>query len=327
MDKETLSNYGWIVIAVLVLAVMIALATPFGTFIENGIKSTTQGLFDVEQKALGAASIIIPDQEFEGSNGGSAPSTPTKDPALNPDDGTTPQNGDTYEYGDYIYTYHLHKEMEYDIGWQVDLNTAVTDTNQTSYGAILESINGEPVTSMYGTFGFCKFLTDDGIPTIPSGVTNMSHTFSSCESLKDLSSLVIPSSVIYMQNTFQNCTALVTAPAIPNSVTEMWGVFNYCTSLVTAPDMSNATSVTTIARTFWGCTALVDLSDFSIPSSVTDMEDTFWGCTSLVTAPAIPDGVTKMYSTFYGCTALVGTIEIPIACQGQNIGYSNVIYK
>ena len=30
MDKETLSNYGWIVICVLVLAVMIALATPFG---------------------------------------------------------------------------------------------------------------------------------------------------------------------------------------------------------------------------------------------------------------------------------------------------------
>ena len=30
MDKETLSNYGWVVICVLVLVVMIALATPFG---------------------------------------------------------------------------------------------------------------------------------------------------------------------------------------------------------------------------------------------------------------------------------------------------------
>ena len=28
MDKETLSNYGWVVICVLVLVVMIALATP-----------------------------------------------------------------------------------------------------------------------------------------------------------------------------------------------------------------------------------------------------------------------------------------------------------
>ena len=41
MDKETLSNYGWIVILVLILAVMIALATPFGNFIAGAIKSTT----------------------------------------------------------------------------------------------------------------------------------------------------------------------------------------------------------------------------------------------------------------------------------------------
>ena len=43
MDKETLSNYGWIVICVLVLAVMIALATPFGNFIADGFKATFLG--------------------------------------------------------------------------------------------------------------------------------------------------------------------------------------------------------------------------------------------------------------------------------------------
>ena len=52
MDKQTLSNYGWVIITVLVLAVMIALATPFGTYISNGVKSTTQGLFDVEKNAI-----------------------------------------------------------------------------------------------------------------------------------------------------------------------------------------------------------------------------------------------------------------------------------
>ena len=43
MDKETLSNYGWIVVLILILAVMIALATPFGNFIAGAIKSTTAG--------------------------------------------------------------------------------------------------------------------------------------------------------------------------------------------------------------------------------------------------------------------------------------------
>ena len=52
MDKETLSNYGWVVICVLVLVVMIALATPFGKFIAQAVKNTTESLFSVSQKAL-----------------------------------------------------------------------------------------------------------------------------------------------------------------------------------------------------------------------------------------------------------------------------------
>ncbi len=64
MDKETLSNYGWIVVLILVLSVLIALATPFGQYVKLGIESTTQGLFDVEQNALSATGIDIADQSF-----------------------------------------------------------------------------------------------------------------------------------------------------------------------------------------------------------------------------------------------------------------------
>ena len=52
MDKETLSNYGWVVICVLVLVVMIALATPFGKFIADAVKNTTAGLFGASANAL-----------------------------------------------------------------------------------------------------------------------------------------------------------------------------------------------------------------------------------------------------------------------------------
>ena len=52
MDKETLSNYCWVVICVLGLVVMIALATPFGKFIAEAVKNTTKGLFDASAKAL-----------------------------------------------------------------------------------------------------------------------------------------------------------------------------------------------------------------------------------------------------------------------------------
>ena len=64
MDKETLSNYGWIVICVLVMVVMIALAGPFGNFVADAVKSTAQGLFDTNKNALDAAGITIDGQEF-----------------------------------------------------------------------------------------------------------------------------------------------------------------------------------------------------------------------------------------------------------------------
>jgi len=83
MDKETLSNYGWIVICVLVLAVMIALAGPFGTFVAGAVKSTTAGLFGVNQNALGAAGITINDQAFaDGGNGGAGDQGGTGLPAV-----------------------------------------------------------------------------------------------------------------------------------------------------------------------------------------------------------------------------------------------------
>lgn len=52
MDKETLSNYGWVVICVLVLVVMIALATPFGRYIADAVKSTTESLFSATHTRL-----------------------------------------------------------------------------------------------------------------------------------------------------------------------------------------------------------------------------------------------------------------------------------
>ena len=66
MDKETLSNYGWVVICVLVLVVMIALATPFGKYIAEAVKNTTKSLFTVSKGALDiglgqAANVTVKD--------------------------------------------------------------------------------------------------------------------------------------------------------------------------------------------------------------------------------------------------------------------------
>lgn len=52
MDKETLSNYGWVVICVIILAIMITLATPFGNEIKNAVVTAVQKLMDTASGAL-----------------------------------------------------------------------------------------------------------------------------------------------------------------------------------------------------------------------------------------------------------------------------------
>ena len=288
MDKETLSNYGWIVICVLVLAVMIALATPFGSYVSNAVKSTTQGLFDTNKNALNSTGLInIGDQSFD--DGASAPEINRGAGSVIPDDATytpnggtaligngtntfpnIPQTGDTYEEGDYTYKYNKYysytswSSKTSQNGWGV----RVKDTSKTTYGEIISEIAGQPVKNIFYTFLSCYSLTT--APAMPSSVTDMQGTFYGCSSLKT-----------YVGSTdtdgdFSNYT-------IPNSVTNMACTFYGCSSLATAP---------------------------KIPSSVTSMSNTFVWCTSLTTAPAIPSSVTDMTFTFYGCTSLTGTIEV-----------------
>ena len=192
---------------------------------------------------------------------------------------STPATGDTYEEGDYIYTYN--KGREYGTKWSVAINTKVTDKNRSSYGEILSEVAGQPITSLYNTFSGCKSLTTAS--TIPNSVTNMCQTF-------------------------RDCHSLTTAPAIPNSVTNMRDTFCNCYHLATAPDMSNANSVKNMTYTFGDCSSLITAP--TIPSSVTNMNSTFSNCVKLTTAPTIPSSVTNMNMTFNYCISLTGTIEV-----------------
>ena len=251
----------------------------------------------------------------QSSTGGDSGTTEPSNPGggsdeLNPDDGTTPANGDVYSYGDYTYTYSTDVS-----GWKVALNTKVTDKTQTSYGVILESINGEPVTNMSTTFSSCTGLTT--APEIPANVTNMYGTFSNCTNLT--TAPVIPDSVTSMSNTFASCTKLTTAPEIPASVTSMYGTFSGCTNLTTAPVIP--ANVTNMDSTFYNCTNLTTAPE--IPASVTSMSSTFYKCTGLTTAPEIPASVTNMKDTFQHCLSLTGEIVIPCSLASKNYTYTN----
>lgn len=283
MDKQTLSNYGWVVVLVLILAVLLALATPFGSFVSTAIKDVTGGFWDVNSASLNAVGLDSGEVGFaakcgiEGhyENDGKGPhgiaTTDCKsghtytcecEGWVVPNDGKyTMKTGTVYtagqqlpcgytavsgdKYIDKYYTYSCSSS-----GWSV----SVLDTTLTSYGEIFESITNKPITNMSSTFYGCTSLKT--APTIPNKVTDMYQTFKGCTSLK--TAPLIPNSVNYMNQTFMNCTSLTKAPAIPNSVTNMYCTFYNCKSLTTAP---------------------------VIPSNVNNMTQTFTWCSSLSTPP------------------------------------------
>ena len=235
----------------------------------------------------------------EGNEGGGDenPDGPENSAELNPDDGTTPQNGEMYKYGDYMYMYDETLD-----GWMVGINPEVTDTNQERYGDILESINGKPLKCLYYTFHGCSNLVE--APSIPSTVVNLDYAFAECESLinpPNLSKITdleilngtfsyctslkstsnFPSKLQDMTYAFCGCTALENVSAIPSSVTNMYSTFTGCTALTNFPDMSNASNLTNMYGTFQMCTSVVDASNLVIPSSVTDISCAFINCTSL----------------------------------------------
>ena len=57
MDKQTLSNYGWLVIVTLILAVMLAFATPFGTYVGDGVVSVANGIVGTSNDATAEENI------------------------------------------------------------------------------------------------------------------------------------------------------------------------------------------------------------------------------------------------------------------------------
>ena len=229
MDKETLSNYGWIVICVLVLAVMIALATPFGTFISEAVQNTIGSLFDTHENALNAVDITMnPTYVAEGAQyitvDGKEYNAGERMPA-------EVQTGDRYICGDYEYRYNCYY-YGYEGRWYEDIplngwGTTVRDRNKSSYEALLTEINRAPVTGL--SYAFYNCLSLEVAPTIPDSITSLGATFTDCRALKSIPN--IPEGVINMTKTFQGCVSLTSVPTIPNSVTKMANCFNGCQAL------------------------------------------------------------------------------------------------
>lgn len=159
------------------------------------------------------------------------------------------KTNDKYFYGDYYYL-----KSGDSAGWMIKINTEVTTLNETSYGEILNSINGLTVRSAYKTFENCINLTTP--PDLPDTIRAMNATFRNCKSLVDLSNYKMPSDLRQMgrsagEGTFDGCTKLEYSPQIPDTTVHMYETFKNCKALVEEPTIPDIFDKTI---TFKGCT-------------------------------------------------------------------------
>ena len=320
MDKETLSNYGWIVICTLVLAVMIALATPFGEYIKAGVWSTTNGLNDTLNKNMEIAGLY---NDFGYSHEGEIPEggiyqNPDGDEYDEKDPFPETQDGDTYVYGNYKYTM-----VASDTGWWA--RAIKSDVADTVYSSPLTTINGYNVINLVGAFGGFKTpfkLADDF--KIPKTVTRCQRMFANAEGLTELpDNFVIPDNVEMAFGMFEKCINLKKLPnnfRFNKNITDLHWFFKDCRSLQELPDglTFENTSVDNLVGAFSHCTSLKTLPEsFKLPQTENcTIQGMFAECTSLEKLPdnfVIPSTVCSMYCTFKDCTNLSDTITINAA--------------
>ena len=243
MDKQTLSHYGWIVVMILTLSVILAFATPLGKYVGRGVSNIAIAIGFVNDDAVDDDKLKEKEDQWEDFLG------------LDETDPAPPMpltKGQIYRYGEYEYCYGyrtcimcedwaikcgcpgisnswtgvtMSNEIE---GW----SARVIDPNKTSYGPMLETLGGKPIVDTTYTYYNCIYLTDISRIIIPKTVTTMYGTFGTCISLTSAIDLEIPNSVTNITAIFCDCESLVSPPTIPNSVTRMSAAFQYCTSLI-----------------------------------------------------------------------------------------------
>ena len=349
MDKETLSHYGWIVVLILVLSVMLALATPFGDYVGNGVVSIARGFVGTGNTALSDDNIDNLGNKYDDMLNACSHENTQK---VNEKEETCETDGYT---GDIVCTkcnkvltkgqvipklYHKNTEIKN------KTDTYTGDVYCKDCGKLLQK--GEEIRPTIPDGGvYYVGVTDTGLidentkytkkygpgkkfPQISNGdayvygdyeyrykkeiegwhVRVKSKTKSEYQPiLTEINGKPITS----LNATFDSCRNLEKAPAIPETVVTMVSTFYGCWDLVEFPDINNCQKLKDI---FSHCSSVKDASNMIIPSTVTNAEAAFHECSSLITAPDMSKitGRINVAHMFEDCSSLVYVRNIPSKC-------------
>jgi hypothetical protein len=324
MDKSTLSNYGWVVVVTLVLAVMLALATPFGEYVGKGagevLKSYTQaGNNAVNPDNIETQSkdwdIYLNNNSSEHKNvipdGGTYTDTNGNTYSKGEDFPET-QTGDTYIYGNYKYILNTSEDSKFYQEWRC--KALATEEENVTYNSPLSYINGKPVTIFATAFSTLKKpykLADDF--RIPETARLCHMMFNGSTGLMELpEGFTIPDTVTSCHTMFQRASNLKRLPesfSIPKHITDIHWMFLGCTSLENIPASLTFENISICTSAFAYCESLTEIPEtFKFPNGKNaSLQSFFNGCKSLKDLPSnltLPENVISIPYLFKDCTSL-----------------------
>ena len=339
MDKETLSHYGWIVILVLILSVLLALATPFGTFVADGFKATYTGLFqtgtsalDVGLSAVGVKNVL--DCGHERNEAGDHTKKECGHYNCDEECGCVPAlcgvpghwSGDGMDHTTVVnhtgssyatpHTYACQCER-----WVVP--------DGCTYKGSKTYVSGEALPCSYTPRNYDKFITSDYEYNYNKIINTTNDDIgwdvvvldTTKESYEPILDYICNQPVTSFYHTFYNCTNLLVAPELPSTTTILPYTFQGCTSLIKVPTLNGCNNLREMQGTFSGCSALTDASNMNIPNTVIYTRNLFSNCKSLTKTPNYSNatGLKNIQYMFYKCTALEVAPDLSNCVNIENI--------
>lgn len=274
MDKETLSHYGWIVVLVMILAVLLAFATPFGTFVADGFKATYAGFDMVGNGAMN--NILDVTGLSDKLECGHKPNDPgdhnKKDcghyncdedcncvPGLCGVPGHYEGDGMDHSIKTNHYNYidseqHHHTCQCYE--WEVPEGGTYIASNGNTY------VEGEMVpcsslrTGDVYLHGDYKYTAANYSGNWAISLNNdiIDKTQTHYGEIIDYYINYAPITSAYAL--FSGCYNLIESPAIPSTVTNLNITYQLCYALEIPPDLSQNTVISTFYCAFNGCKSL-----------------------------------------------------------------------
>ena len=290
MDKETLSKYGWVVIVIIVLVILMSFATPFGQYFSNSTMAAVESFGEMSDVNKLLNNANAGGNAGAGGNEGSSSESDEVEVITN-------YTIEQIEADTTMYAIGANKE-EYVVADFNDDFTEVVITKNTEY-------SDGVMTNFTDQNESCMTKHKDTLlrAYVKNGITNLgTRAFVSSH----IESISLPNTLIIIDSSALSFVDSLTTVNIPDSVTKINQYAFYRSSVVNV-SMPTASELVLGKECFKESTSLKEVIFTNDNQKITLEQGVFDGCTSVEKVTFMENSLIEFKSggrVFYNCTSL-----------------------